>query len=358
MAIVHQHALDPARAVLNQPPPLEGVDTFALDLALREGLEREGGGWGARDAHEAGAIAGSAEARAHGRATLFMLWSGIDAGVMCPVSMTHAAVPALRDGAPELAARWEPVLGTTDYAAVGLAGMAMTERQGGSDVRANLTRAEPVGDGLWVLDGHKWFCSSPPCRVFLVLAQSDDGLSCFLLERGPGMEFQRLKDKQARAAHAAEALECFGGNGYVEDSGMPLLLRDSPLNSIWGGSGDVAALDVRRAIAREPAGAAAFVAECELARGADRRLDGHLDALRGRLGALASLATQDARFAARSLVEDLALGFQGSLLVRHAPAAVADGFCAGRLGGHAGRVYGTLPPGTDARAILARAYPA
>jgi Adaptive response protein AidB N-terminal domain/Acyl-CoA dehydrogenase, C-terminal domain len=297
MAIVHQHALHPARAVLNQPPPLEGVDTFALDLALREGLEREGGGWGARDAHEAGAIAGSAEARAHGRATLFMLWSGIDAGVMCPVSMTHAAVPALRDGAPELAARWEP-------------------------------------------------------------AQSDDGLSCFLLERGPGMEFQRLKDKQARAAHAAEALECFGGNGYVEDSGMPLLLRDSPLNSIWGGSGNVAALDVRRAIAREPAGAAAFVAECELARGADRRLDGHLDALRGRLGALASLATQDARFAARSLVEDLALGFQGSLLVRHAPAAVADGFCAGRLGGHAGRVYGTLPPGTDARAILARAYPA
>jgi putative acyl-CoA dehydrogenase len=159
-------------------------------------------------------------------------------------------------------------------------------------------------------------------------------------------------------AHAAEALECLGGNGYVEDSGMPLLLRDSPLNSIWEGSGNVAALDVLRVIAREPDGAAAFVAECELARGADRRLDGHLDALRGRLGALASLATQDARFAARSLVEDLALGFQGSLLVRHAPAAVADGFCAGRLGGHAGRVYGTLPPGTDARAILARAYPA
>jgi putative acyl-CoA dehydrogenase len=317
--------------------------------------------------------------------------------------------------------------------------------------------------------------------VFLVLAQSDDGLSCFLVERGPGMEFQRLKNKLgtrslpssevefrgARAsligepgrgvaaiirmvnhtrldcllgstqglrrgtveaihhavhrrafgaplveqpamanvladlaleseaataaalrvargydepgeeplrrmatavmkywvtkrapAHAAEALECLGGNGYVEDSGMPLLLRDSPLNSIWEGSGNVAALDVLRAIAREPEGAAAFVAECELARGADRRLDGHLDALRGRLGALASLSEEDAQFAARALVEDLALAFQGSLLVRHAPAAVADGFCAARLQGRAGRVYGTLPPGTDARAIVARAYPA
>jgi len=252
MVIIDEHAVDPARAVLNQPPPLEGVDTFALDLALREALEREGGSWGVQDAHEAGAVAGSAQARAHGRraerneprlqthdrfgnridqveldpswhwllggavaraihslpwrpharpgshvvrAALFMLWSGIDAGVMCPVSMTYAAVPALRDGAPELATRWEPVLGDTDYATVGLAGMAMTERQGGSDVRANITRAQPDGGGGWLLYGHKWFCSYPPCRVFLVLAQTEGGLSCFLAERGPGMEFQRLKDK-------------------------------------------------------------------------------------------------------------------------------------------------------------------
>jgi putative acyl-CoA dehydrogenase len=548
MAIIDEQAIDPARAVLNQPPPLQDVDAFALDLALREGLEREGGGWGVQIAHEAGAIAGSAEARAHGRraerneprllthdrfgnrvdeveldpswhwllggavargihslpwrpdagagahvvrAALFMLWSGIDAGVMCPVSMTYAAVPALRDGAPELAARWEPLLCGTDYATVGLAGMAMTERQGGSDVRANVTRAEPDLDGDWTLHGHKWFCSYPPCRVFLTLAQTDaqavgggrvgsDSPSCFLVERGPGMEFQRLKDKLgtrslpssevefrgARAslvgepgrgvaaiirmvnhtrldcllgstqslrrgtveaihhavhrsafgarlvdqpamanvladlaveseaatvaalrvarsyddpgeepfrrmatavmkywvtkrapAHAAEALECLGGNGYVEDSGMPLLLRDSPLNSIWEGSGNVAALDVLRAIAREPDGTATFLAECERSEGGDRRLDAHLDALRARLGALATAADQDAQFGVRGLVEDLALALQGSLLVRHAPAAVADGFCAARLEGGAGRVYGTLPLGVDARAIIARAYP-
>ncbi|HET9123950.1 MAG TPA: acyl-CoA dehydrogenase family protein, partial [Solirubrobacteraceae bacterium] len=158
-------------------------------------------------------------------------------------------------------------------------------------------------------------------------------------------------------AHAAEALECLGGNGYVEDSGMPLLFRDSPLNSIWEGSGNVAALDVLRVLSRDPAGAAAFVAECERGRGADARLDAQLESLRGRLGAVASLDPGDAQFAVRSLVEDLALSLQGSLLVRHAPAAVADGFCAARLGGRGGRVYGTLPAGVDTRSILARAYP-
>jgi putative acyl-CoA dehydrogenase len=532
--------VDPARSVLNQPPPLEEVDHFALDLALREGLEREGGGWGMRSAHEAGTVAGSAEARAHARraerneprllthdrfgnrcdeveldpswhwlldgaitraihslpwradarpgshvvrAVLFMLWSGIDAGVMCPVSMTYAAVPALRDNAPGLAALWEPALTATDPRAVALAGMAMTERQGGSDVRANITRAEPAPGGGVALHGHKWFCSYPPCRLFLTLAQTDahpGGPSCFLVERGPGMEFQRLKDKlgtrslpssevefhgvraalvgepgrgvaaiirmvnhtrldcllgstqslrrgtveaihhalhrrafgawlaeqpamsnvladlaleseaatvaalrvarsyddpadepfrriatavmkywvtKRAPAHAAEALECLGGNGYVEDSGMPLLLRDAPLNSIWEGSGNVAALDVLRALAREPEGAAAFQSECERARGADRRLDAHLEALRARLAALATVPSQDAQFAARSVVEDLALALQGSLLVRHAPPAVADGFCASRLQGRAGRVYGTLPAGVDAAAMVARAYP-
>jgi putative acyl-CoA dehydrogenase len=159
-------------------------------------------------------------------------------------------------------------------------------------------------------------------------------------------------------AHAAEALECLGGNGYVEDSGMPRLLRDSPLNSIWEGSGNVAALDVLRAIGREPEGTAAFLAECGRAQGADPRLDAHLAALREQLGALPSVAEADAQFAVRSLVENLALALQGSLLVRHAPAAVADGFCAGRLRDGAGRVYGTLPSGVDAAAIVARAYPA
>jgi putative acyl-CoA dehydrogenase len=532
-------ALDPARAVLNQAPPLEPVDLFGADLALREGLEREGGGWGAGAAREAGAVAGSVAAREHSRraerhppilhthdrvgnrideveldpswhwllggavrrgihslpwrrpaggahvvrATLFMLWSQANAGVMCPVSMTYAAVPALRDGAPELAARWEPVLTDEDYARGGLAGMAMTERQGGSDVRANITRAEPDGGGDYALHGHKWFCSYPPCRVFLVLAQTDAGLSCFLVERGEGMEFQRLKDKLgtrslpssevefrgARAAlvgepgrgvhaiirmvnhtrldcllgstaslrhgtlqaihharhraafgsrlldqpamgnvladlaveseaataaalrvaagyddpaqgpfrrfatavmkywvtkrapaHAAEALECLGGNGFVEDSGMGQLFRDSPLNSIWEGSGNVAALDVLRAIVREPEGTAAYLEECGRAAGADRRLDAHLGRVRARLAELAGADPADAQYAARGLVGDLARALQGSLLVRHAPPAVADAFCAGRLdgGGAGGGVYGTLPAGVSVRAIVDRALPA
>jgi len=527
---------DAARAVLNQPPPLQPANFFELDIALQEGLEREGGGWGAQRAREAGAVAGSVQTLEHSRraeqnlpilrthdrygirideveldpswhwllrnavereihslpwraaepgahvvrAALFMLWSNANDGVMCPVSMTYAAVPALRDGAPEIADEWEPRLTAPDYEEGALAGMAMTERQGGSDVRANITRAEPVGDGRYDLTGHKWFCSYPPCDVFLVLAQAPRGLSCFFVERGRGMEFQRLKDKlgtrslpssevefrgavgqlvgeegrgvpaiirmvnhtrldcllggattmrrgaleaihharhrsafgatlveqpamlgvladlaieseaataaalrvarsyepapdgldaseevafrrlatavmkywvcKRAPAHAAEALECLGGNGFVEDSGMPLLYRDAPLNSIWEGSGNVLALDVLRAIARDPAGLPAFLAECELAAGADRRLDDHLVRVRGALESL--LASEEPQSHARRIVEDLALALQGSLLVRHAPPAVADAFCAARLGGEAGHVYGTLPAGVQTRDIV------
>jgi putative acyl-CoA dehydrogenase len=411
---------------------------------------------------------------------MFMLWSNANGGVMCPVSMTYAAVPALRDGAPDLAAEWEPRLTSPDYDHGALAGMAMTERQGGSDVRANISRARPAGDGTYEIDGHKWFCSYPPCDVFLVLAQAPGGLSCFLVKRGPGMEFQRLKDKlgtrslpssevEFRAAvgrlvgeegrgvaaiirmvnhtrldcllgsttnirrdtleaihharhrsafgaplvrqpamanvladlaieseaatvtamrvarsydaggeagpmrrfatavmkywvtkraapHAAEALECLGGNGFVEESSMPLLYRDAPLNSIWEGSGNVAALDVLRAIVKEPDGLPAFLAECELGSGADRRLDRHLAGTRERVGDV--LGSADAQFHARRLVEDLALALQGSLLVRNSPPAVADAFCAARLGDDRGRVYGTLPAGVDAAAIIERALPA
>ena len=535
---------DPAREVLNQPPPLEPINLFEADLALREALEREGGGWGADRAHEAGAVAGSSEAREHARraernqpvlrthdryghrideveldpswhwllrgavergiaglpwredrpgahvvrAALFALWGHLDDGVMCPVSMTYAAIPALRDGAPELAAEWEPRLSAPDYERGARAGMAMTERQGGSDVRANITRAEEAGDGLYELHGHKWFCSYPPCDVFLVLAQARGGLSCFLVERGPGMEFQRLKDKlgtrslpssevefhgaaarlvghegrgvlaiirmvnhtrldcmlgaatsyrrgtveaihharhrrafgallvdqpamlavladlaleseaatasalrvaraydegedsrdfrrfatavmkywlcKRAAGHAAEALECLGGNGYVEDSGMPAIYRGAPLGSIWEGSGNVAALDVLRALVREPDGLPAFLAECELASGADSRLDAHLSRVREHAAALiAALRSDDpdralaAQVDSRRLAEDLALALQGSLLVRHAPAAVADAFCVSRLAGEWGRAYGTLPAGVDARAIVDRALP-
>jgi putative acyl-CoA dehydrogenase len=413
------------------------------------------------------------------RAALFMLYGNVNAGVMCPVSMTYAAVPALRDGAPDLAAEWEPRLTEPDYDAGALAGMAMTEKQGGSDVRANITRADAVGDGVYELHGHKWFCSYPPCDVFLVLAQAPAGLSCFLVERGPGMEFQRLKDKlgtrslpssevefrgihgrlvgeegrgvpaiirmvnhtrldcllgattglrrgtieavhharhrsafgrllvdqpamrnvladlaieseaataaalrvaraydepseeafrrfatavmkywvcKRAAPHAAEALECLGGNGFVEESGLPLLYRDAPLNSIWEGSGNVAALDVLRAMVKEPDGLPAFLAECEVAAGADARLDAHLE--RVRAAAREVFTSGEPQFGARRVVEDLAVALQGSLLVRTAPAAVADAFCASRLAGDGGRVYGTLPAGIDAAAIVDRALPA
>jgi putative acyl-CoA dehydrogenase len=530
----HPASTNPAREVLNQAPPLEPVNLFEVDLALREALAREGGEWGIDRARDAGAVAGGTEAREHSRraernlptllthdrfgnrvdeieldpswhwllrgaverqihslpwreerpgghtvrAAMFMLWGNANDGVMCPVSMTYAAVAALRDGAPELAAEWEPRLTKPDYESGALAGMAMTERQGGSDVRANMTRADPVGDGVYEIHGHKWFCSYPPCDVFLVLAQAPGGLSCFLVERGPGMEFQRLKDKlgtrslpssevefrgirgtlvgeegrgvpaiirmvnhtrldcllgastglrrgtleaihharhrsafgallveqpamrnvladlavESEAAtvssmrvarsydepdegafrrfstavmkywvskrapgHAAEALECLGGNGFVEDSGMPLLYRDAPLNSIWEGSGNVAALDVLRAMVKEPEGLPAFLEECELAAGADRRLDAHLARLREQTAN--AFAGEDPQFTARRVVEELAIALQGSLLVRHAPAAVADAFCATRLAGEGGRVYGTLPAGVEAGAIIERALP-
>ncbi|MFZ0381216.1 MAG: acyl-CoA dehydrogenase family protein [Solirubrobacteraceae bacterium] len=529
---------DPAREVLNQAPPLQPVNLFEVDRALREGLEREGGDWGIERAREAGALAGSVEALEHSRraernvpilrthdrygnridaveldpswhwllrgaverelhslpwqaeqpgahvvrAALFMLYGNANAGVMCPVSMTYAAVPALRDGAPELAAEWEPRLTLPDYERGALAGMAMTERQGGSDVRANITRAESVGGDAYELHGHKWFCSYPPCDVFLVLAQAPGGLSCFLVERGPGMEFQRLKDKlgtrslpssevefhgaQGRlvgeegrgvpaiirmvnhtrldcllgattslrrgtveaihharhrsafgallvdqpamrnvladlaieseaatvaalrvaraydselevafrrfatavmkywvckraAPHAAEALECLGGNGFVEDSGLPLLYRDAPLNSIWEGSGNVAALDVLRAVVKEPEGLPAFLAECELGAGADARLDAHLERVRSEVSEVFALGgAGGVQYQARRVVEDLAVALQASLLVRFAPPAVADAFCAARLAGGSGRVYGTLPASVDAGAIIDRALAA
>jgi putative acyl-CoA dehydrogenase len=157
-------------------------------------------------------------------------------------------------------------------------------------------------------------------------------------------------------AHAGEALECLGGNGFVEDSGMPLLYRDAPLNSIWEGSGNVAALDVLRALIKEPEGLPAFMAECELAQGGDPRLDHHLQ--RAREEATAVFGREDPQFEARRIVEDLALSLQASLLVRHAPAAVADAFCASRLEREGGWAYGTLPPAVDAKAIIDRALPA
>jgi putative acyl-CoA dehydrogenase len=400
--------------------------------------------------------------------------------------MTFASVPALRAAAPGLAAEWESRLTSTTYdpgprshldKTGALCGMAMTERQGGSDVRANTTVAERFGE-LYRLSGEKWFCSAPMSDAFLVLAQAPHGLTCFLVPRmlddgrRNGFRIERLKDKLGNrsnasaeirleeaiahrvgeegrgvatiiemvvhtrldcvlgstalvrravaeathhAAHRATfgrrlaehplqsnvladlcldseaatatamrlarafdegdqafrrlatavakywickttpplvavALECLGGNGYVEESGLPRLYRESPVNSVWEGSGNVNCLDVLRALEREPASREAYRAETDLARGANR----HLDAALAGLDPLFAAADE---YGARRLVERLALCLQGSLLVRHAPADVADAFCATRLGGEGGRAYGTLPAGVDTASIVERHRP-
>ncbi|WP_037806167.1 acyl-CoA dehydrogenase family protein [Amycolatopsis sp. La24] len=530
--------------VVNQVPPLEH-DT-AADPALAEAVGRTEAAWVVDELHELGRLAGSEQVQewsrlvnenepvlrthdrfghridevefhphwhdlmnvavSHGlqaapwrderpgahaaRAAKFYVWSQSEAGHTCPISMTYAAVPALRAN-PELTEKYEPLLASTEYdfglrepgTKRGLiAGMSMTEKQGGSDVRANTTAARPAGDGSYRLVGHKWFTSAPMSDMFLTLAQAPGGLSCFLLprvlpdgSRNP-IRLQRLKDKlgnrsnasseieyddavgwlvgeegrgvrtiiemvnntrldcalgsssgmrlgavravhhathryafgkalvdqplmanvladlviEAEAAvaasmrlaaagdrrddeqeqafrrlglavtkywvckrapmHAAEALECFGGNGYVEESGMPRLYREAPLMSIWEGSGNVAALDALRAMGRQPESVAAFFAEVEQAAGGDARLDDAVDRLKKDLSDV-----DDLEFRARRVVESMALVLQGSLLVRHAPRAVADAFCGTRFGGDWGLAFGTLPAGTDTSAIIARA---
>ncbi|MGW4743795.1 acyl-CoA dehydrogenase family protein [Streptomyces sp. NPDC004290] len=539
--------------VTNQAPPLTGYDVSA-DPALLEALRREGAGWAEAEVRELGATAGGEEAQEWGRlaerhspvlhthdryghridevefhphwhdlmdtavrhglhaapwrdarpgahvarAAKLFVWGQADAGHLCPVSMTYAAVPALRVQ-PELAEVYEPLLTSSSYD-FGLrvptekrgiiAGMSMTEKQGGSDVRANTTRAVPAGEpGQYALTGHKWFTSAPMSDVFLTLAQAPGGLSCFLVPRvlpdgtRNAIRLQRLKDKlgnrsnasseieyegavgllvgeegrgvatiirmvnmtrldcavssasgmrlglvqavhhathreafgarlvdqplmrnvladlavEAEAAtvaalrlaaavdraargdaeeeqlrrlglavtkywvckrapaHAAEALECLGGNGYVEDSGLPRLYRESPLPSIWEGSGNVAALDVLRAMARQPQAVEAYFAEVDRAAGADRRLDAAVAGLRKDLAGLGD--PDAAAYGARRLVERLALVLQGSLLVRHGHPAVADAFCASRLDGDRGLAFGTLPAGVDTAAIIARSGP-
>ncbi|MFF8874324.1 acyl-CoA dehydrogenase family protein [Streptomyces massasporeus] len=426
------------------------------------------------------------------RAAAFLVWTQVEAGNGCPLSMTHAAVPALRTD-PDLAAEWEPRLTSMVYdrelrpahlKAGALFGMGMTEKQGGSDVRANTTAARPLAeDGTYELTGHKWFCSAPMSDGFLVLAQAPGGLTCFLVPRvlGDGtrnvFRIQRLKDKLGNRSNASsevefegtwarrvgeegrgvrtiiemvaatrldcvlgsaglmrqavaqavhhctyreafggklvdkplmrnvladlaleseaattlalrlaaayddggeqerallriavpaakywvtkrcppvtvEAAECLGGNGYVEESGMPRLVRESPLNSVWEGAGNVQALDVLRALQREPGALDAYLREVGQARGADHRLDAAIKSL---LTELADLEGVEGR--ARRLTERLASVLQGSLLVRFAPPQVADAFCAGRLGGDAGAAFGTLPHTLDLASVVERARP-
>jgi putative acyl-CoA dehydrogenase len=543
--------------VFNQAPPLEGVDVFSSNVPLVEATEREGAEWVRERASALGRFVGglpqqhwgqlanenrpilrthdrygnridevefhpawhklmkmgvehelhslpwtSSEPAAHAaRAALYMTAMQAEAGFACPITMTFAVVPALR-AQPELAAEWEPLVTATSYdprlipageKGSAIAGMAMTEKQGGSDVRANTTVATPLNGGgaggEYELNGHKWFCSAPMSDLFLVLAQTDEGLSCFLLPRilpdgaRNAFHIQRLKDKlgnhsnasseielhgawarmvgepgrgvptiiemvghtrldcvigaaagmrvgvvnathhaahrsafgkklidqplmrnvladlclESEAAtalalrlaraydeagedaregrdgsdaqlfkrlatavgkfwtckrapnHAFEALECLGGNGYVEESGMPRLYREAPLASIWEGSGNVMSLDVLRALARSPRALEVFLHEVEQAQGADARLDARVAALKEQFADPATLETR-----ARRVVESMALCLQGSLLVRHAPPAVADAFCASRLGGDGGLEYGTLPAGADFEAIIAR----
>jgi putative acyl-CoA dehydrogenase len=537
----------PTHDVRNQVPPLTGRD-IATFPALLEGLHREGAGAAEPDVRALGVRANGEHAQSWGRlanehppvlrthdrygnrideveylpeyhelmrvavenglhagpwadatpgvhvarAAGVMAWGTADAGHLCPISMTYAIVPALR-AAPELADAYEPLLTSRSYdpalrpplSKAGLiAGMSMTEKQGGSDVRANTTSARPASDGTYRLTGHKWFTSAPMSDLFLTLAQAPGGLSCFLVPRvlpdGSRNSFflQRLKDKLGNrsnasaeveyqdamgwlvgdegrgvrtiiemvnmtrldcalmaaggmrigtahavhhatyrhafgrrlrdapamvnvladlaveseaattvvlrlagavdrasrgddaeatfrrlglavtkywlckrwSAHAAEALECLGGNGYVEESGMPRLYREAPLVSIWEGSGNVSALDTLRAMTREPDAVDAFLAELDLAGGADPRYDDALAMLRKQIG-----DTDELEYRARHVVERMALLLQGSLLLRHGDPAVADAFAASRLARGWGVAFGTLPTGLDVEGILERA---
>ncbi|MCP9275343.1 acyl-CoA dehydrogenase family protein [Mycolicibacterium arenosum] len=542
--------------VTNQVPPLEDYNP-ATSPVLAEALIREGGEWGVDEVTELGALAGSEQAQrwgeladrnqpvlrthdryghrideveydpayhelmtiaiGHGvhaapwaddrpgahvvRAAKESVWTP-EAGHVCPISMTYAVVPALRHN-PELAAVYEPLLTSRVYdpelkvptTKAGItAGMSMTEKQGGSDVRAGTTEATPNGDGTYSLRGHKWFTSAPMCDVFLVLAQArggersdgggSGGLSCFFLPRvlpdgtRNRMFLQRLKDKlgnhanasseveydgatawlvgeegrgvptiiemvnltrldctlgsatsmrtglsraihhaqhrkafgaylidqplmrnvladlavEAEAAtilamrmagatdkavrgderetllrriglaaakywvckratpHAAEAMECLGGNGYVEESGMPRLYREAPLMGIWEGSGNVSALDALRAMATRPECIEVLFDELSRTAGHDPRLDAHVSALRPQLDDLETI-----QYRGRKIAEDISLALQGSLLVRHGHPAVAEAFLASRLGGQWGGAFGTLPVGLDLAPIIERA---
>lgn len=536
--------------VLNQPPPIEDYNLFLEDRALREMLSKEGADWASDRLTKFGELMGSrrlyelgfqanrntpvlrthdrfgnridevdfhpayhelmkigVEAELHclpwneiragafvARSALLYLMGQIEAGVGCPISMTFAAVPSLRNQ-PEIASEWEPRLRSVVYdprfipaadKAGAMMGMAMTEKQGGSDVRANTTRAIPIGAGgpgrEYQLIGHKWFCSAPMCDAFLTLAQTGRGLSCFLVPRWQPdgsrnrILIQRLKDKlgnrsnasgeveydgawarmvgedgrgvatiiemvahtrldcitQAAAimrqavfqaihnaryrsafgkllieqplmqnvladlvveseaatismmrvaraydegrtstadksfarlatavikywvckrapGHIYEALECIGGNGYVEESIMPRLYREAPLTSIWEGSGNVICLDVLRAVKRSPETLPAFLGELDKAAGLDPRLDAHIATLHRELSDLGALESQ-----ARAVIEKMALALQGALLIRLGDTAVAEAFLASRLGGGMHGAYGALPPGIAIQSIIER----
>lgn len=533
--------------VENQPPPMAEYNAWSTDTALREAVAREGGDWAAAHLDSYGQLVGGelmalgytandnrprlrqfdryghridevefhpayhrimsrameygmhsfawqheSQAGAHvARTAVLYLGSQVEAGTACPMSMTHASIPTLLCSA-ELAEQWVPKLTSTVYdpRALPMAqkngctiGMGMTEKQGGSDVRSNTTRAERQADGSYQLVGHKWFFSAPMCDAHLVLAQAEQGLTCFLvprlLEDGSRnrVEVQRLKDKlgdwsnassevefrhalgwrvgiegrgipvilemvrltrldcmtcsaalmrqalvqalhhcqhrkafgkllvdqplmrnvladlalESEAAialtmrvaraidsaernpiesalariatavgkywickraptHVNEAQECLGGIGYVEETMMPRLYRQAPVNSIWEGSGNVQCLDVLRAVSKEPETREALFEELLLAKGENRWLDAEVTRL---ARAFDDVATLELR--SRFIVERLALALQASILLRSGNPAIAAGFCESRLGGEHGLALGTLPPGAPFKSLIERA---
>jgi putative acyl-CoA dehydrogenase len=553
MAISEQVHIHATHEVINQPPFLRNYNVYASDAALVEAVNREGAGWAEDSLREFGEKMGSeyfiaqghlantflpvlhmhdrfghridevefhpsyhecfragVEAEAHAlpwnhrrpgahvaRAVKHFLLSQTEAGVCCPITMTFAAVPALR-WQPEIAAEWVPRITSTQYDPrivpapdkTGCTmGMAMTEKQGGSDVRANTTRAVPLGaEGPgqeYYLTGHKYFVSAPMCDAFLTLANTERGLSCFIAPRWlpdgtrnrlhimqlkeklgnrsnatSEMEFcdtwarmvgeeghgvrtimemvnhtrldctigtsaimrqslaqamhhtrhrsafgQLLKDQPlmrnvladlaleseaatALAMHIAhlydvvtedesrrpfvrlatavakywvckrapnmvfEALECHGGDGYMDPGPMPRWYREAPVSSVWEGSGNVICLDTLKTMSREPESVPMFLEELARAKGTNKRYDAFLVRLEDELAHLEDIETR-----ARRIVERLALAFQASLLLRHSPSFVGDAFCGARLEGDAGLAYGTLPANTPFVRIIERATP-
>lgn len=533
--------------VFNQPPPFENINLFTSDHALRDAVAAAGGAQHGARLTDFGARIGSSQIvswadqanRVRPRLVAFdrfgqrldeveyhpayhhlmatgleagiasIAWSGCpsghvahaalvflmaqgDPGICCPMTMTYAAQAVLRE-AREVEPIWVQKIASSCYDQSSrpaidkrgvTVGMAMTEKQGGSDVRTNTTSATRSADGTFSLHGHKWFCSAPMSDVFFTLANTPAGLSCFLVPRWTeagernAIEITRLKDKMGDWSNASaeieyhgaearlvgeegrgiraimsmvhhtrldcilapaaymrqaianalwhvahrtayqkrlidqplmravladlvveseaatalafriarsfdegpareeaalfgristpvgkywvnkrvvscvgEAMEAHGGSGYIEDGIMPRLFRQSPLNSIWEGSGNVICLDALRALSREPGAGDAFIAELETARGADKRLDREIDHVKDCIK-IRTLETD-----ARRLVEQMALALQGATLARTAPPAVFDGFCALRLGTPA-LSYGAAGAALDFDAILSRAMPA
>ncbi|OZG70766.1 DNA alkylation response protein [Hahella sp. CCB-MM4] len=536
--------------VFNQPTPLENYNAFNSDRVLQNYVEKFGGAWGQdqlaaygdKVGHEllrAGFDANghkpefqshdrfgrridqvnyhpayhqlmqsAIEAGHHSlpwthsvpgahvvRAGIEYMHSQADPGSGCPLTMTFASVPALQHQ-PDIAKQWLPkiLVNTYDprnvpfFEKQGLTiGMAMTEKQGGSDVRANTSRARPIGQAgpgqAYEIVGHKWFCSAPMCDAFLVLAQTDGGLSCFLLPRWRpdgsknAMYVQRIKNKMGNvsnasseveyrgafawmigeegrgvrtilemvamtrfdcmvgssaimglataqaihhtggrsvfgknlheqplmqnvladlaieseaalaismrlahaldnpqdeaeqllirigtavgkywickraAQHTYESMECIGGVAVVEDNVLARLYRESPINAIWEGSGNVQCLDVARAIQREPRVVDAFIQELEKAKGHYEEFDTSLHDLKQ---VFSQPGVEESQL--RRVVENMALLWQGVTLIQYSTAEVAGAFIQSRLrdGGH---MYGTLGQGADLGAIIQRARP-